>query len=368
MSRFPLPATWFSRRPRPPGNVPATRLLPLQVIGGLSALIFAFNFCLEIFTLLSGGLEKQVLIITLQLFLAAWAIVEAFMLALRQPTLPLRRLLLLLGLQFLLEAVRLVIALWGQPFGLEGNFGVFLLNLGPLAVLVPLYLLVFFAISRALMVIHGREFDEAWEKLTEAAVAQSKQQEREKLLRDMHDGFGSQIATMRIMAEHGRISPEALPRQLEEISADLHLVVDTFANSSDLTLSSALADMRYRLRRRIDADATRLHWSIDLPAPPRLDSTAILHILRIVQEAINNSLRHGRPRNIWIDVRGARPDGSLRISVRDDGSGNVENVRRGRGLNNMETRARELGGHIRWINHAPGVEVELVIGPGTHES
>ena len=341
-------------------NVPVRRRLPLQVIGALSALIFAFNFCLEIFALLSHGIEKQVLILAVQLILASWAIVEAVLLARREPSLPLSRLILLLVLQLLLESFRLSFALWGKPFGVEGHFGVLLVNLGPLAILLPLYVLTFFAISRALMIIYSRELDDAWLKLTEVAVAQSKQQEREQLLRDMHDGFGSQIATMRIMAEHGRLSTENLPRQLEEISADLHLVVDTFAQASEITLSGAIADMRYRLRQRIDAGNTRLHWQIELPPEPHLDPRSILNILRIIQEAINNALRHGRPTNIWIEAVGAsqRP---IRISVRDDGSGAPEMLRRGRGLSNMETRARELGGHIQWISEAPGLKVELLI-------
>ncbi|MFM2005209.1 MAG: hypothetical protein RLZZ09_864, partial [Pseudomonadota bacterium] len=54
-----------------------TAALPLQVIGILSALILALNFCLEILALLALQRDHQLLLLALLISLAVWAILEA---------------------------------------------------------------------------------------------------------------------------------------------------------------------------------------------------------------------------------------------------------------------------------------------------
>ena len=337
------------------------RLFHLQIIGALSALIFAFNFCLEIYTLFSDGRNHQLLILMMQLFLASWAIVELVLLRKKQPPATTKWLAILLVMQFLLEAARLLLVMSGQRIGVDKNFGILMMDFGPLIALIPLYLFVFFGIIKSLMAIHQQELEGAWEHLTRAVVAQSRQQEREQLLRDMHDGFGSQIATMRIMAEQNRLDPALIPEYLMQISTDLHLIVDTFREAEAVTLSTALADLRYRMQQRIGSDSVRLHWKLDLLPEPRLNPRAILSILRIIQEALSNALRHANPKNVWIEARVVTPEALVRISVHDDGRGLPEPLQNKRGLNNMETRVRELGGQIQWIKQDPGSEVVISI-------
>jgi len=56
-------------------------------------------------------------------------------------------------------------------------------------------------------------------------LLEARQQDREQLLRDVHDGFGSKLATARMLAERGRLDQAQFAGYLEEITADLHLVV-----------------------------------------------------------------------------------------------------------------------------------------------
>lgn len=79
--------------------------------------------------------------------------------------------------------------------------------------------------------------------------------------------------------------------------------------------------------------------SVDLGPRPTLQ------LLRILQEAVTNAMRHSGARRIAV-TGSAGPYGPIRITVRDDGTGLVEGYRRGRGLTSMETRARHLGGAL----------------------
>jgi signal transduction histidine kinase len=74
-----------------------------------------------------------------------------------------------------------------------------------------------------------------------------------------------------------------------------------------------------------------------------LDRSRSLHLYRIIQEAVNNSVRHGKARKIHIE---AKQDGKdVTITVLDDGSGLSERTTQnpGLGLRIMEYRARMLG-------------------------
>jgi len=189
-------------------------------------------------------------------------------------------------------------------------------------------------------------------------IEQSRTKEREQLLRDMHDGFGSQLAGVRMMAEKGRIRPEEFPEFLREITADLHLVVDTLGQLN-ITMEEALVDMHHRLERRFTSHGPKLLWSVQLSDLPPLAPRKILQALRLVQEALNNAYKHAHAQHVYFSAQFDAQLDQLTISVRDDGRGLMPPMDRGRGISNMRYRAREMGGVFQLIEHHPGVEVVL---------
>jgi len=189
-------------------------------------------------------------------------------------------------------------------------------------------------------------------------IEQSRTKEREQLLRDMHDGFGSQLAGVRMMAEKGRIRPEEFPEFLREITADLHLVVDTLGQLN-ITMEEALVDMHHRLERRFTSHGPKLLWSVQLSDLPPLAPRKILQALRLVQEALNNAFKHAHAQQVSFSAQFDAQLDQLTISVRDDGRGLMPPMDRGRGISNMRYRAREMGGVFQLIEHHPGVEVVL---------
>ena len=90
------------------------------------------------------------------------------------------------------------------------------------------------------------------------------------------------------------------------------------------------------------------------------DAPAIVagQILLIVQEAITNALRHGRPRSIHVTVESQTDDDAFHVVVRDDGAGFEMGEQRGTesghfGMHGMRERAERLGGSLR-IESRPG--------------
>jgi signal transduction histidine kinase len=84
-------------------------------------------------------------------------------------------------------------------------------------------------------------------------------------------------------------------------------------------------------------------------------------LFRIVQEAIQNSLRHGEPSKI--QIKGVKDNGHYSILVEDDGKG-IESVEisTGLGIRNMKRRTMLLGGNISWNSHkSTGTTVRIML-------
>ena len=76
-------------------------------------------------------------------------------------------------------------------------------------------------------------------------------------------------------------------------------------------------------------------------------------VLRVVQEALGNAVRHGNPATIELDVTGAGE--SVSLTIRDDGTGfDLDRVaeRHGMGLELIRERVEELGGSVQ-VDTAP---------------
>lgn len=194
--------------------------------------------------------------------------------------------------------------------------------------------------------------------LIEAAADQSRIAERERLLREMHDGFGSQLSSARLAIEQGNLDLGAVGRILLECSQDLRIMVDTLGNE-DGDLGNAVADFRYRTDRLLFGNGIGITWDIDIPELTRLPPTTILHILRVLQEAMNNALRHSGARHMTLAIKVA--EGQLVARVSDDGRGLQDMTREGRGMANMRKRCREIDASLQVTNTGLGTEVALMM-------
>ena len=84
-------------------------------------------------------------------------------------------------------------------------------------------------------------------------------------------------------------------------------------------------------------------------------------VLRIVQEALGNAARHGKPESIL--VRLSQRNDSVNVEIRDDGQGfdpGGAAERHGMGLTLMRERVTELGGDFR-LDTAPGEGAAILV-------
>jgi len=201
-----------------------------------------------------------------------------------------------------------------------------------------------------------------FERLRDLERQQAVSHERERIMREMHDGVGSELVSTLSMVEEGDAQPgevaDALRDSLDEMRLVIHSIDPVVGD-----LQTLLGSMRSRIERRLRRHALRFRWQVtDLPDTPDLRPEHYLHILRILQEAITNALRHAAAHVITLTTD-ARADQAGRpgilIRVADDGHAAPGTVEPGYGTRNMHDRAARLDGQVTVSAGDAGTTVEL---------
>jgi signal transduction histidine kinase len=176
--------------------------------------------------------------------------------------------------------------------------------------------------------------------------------ERQRLMYDMHDGLGSTLLLALAAIEKKQLSQQAIAEILCECVEDLRLVIDSL-EPMEHSLVTLLATIRYRIGQRLIAAGLKLEWDIhDLPELPWLEPPDALHVLRFVQEALTNVLKHANASSVRVTTRDLGDQ--VEINITDNGCGfDYTSVTLGRGLRSQMRRVENLGGELT-IDSASG--------------
>jgi signal transduction histidine kinase len=188
-------------------------------------------------------------------------------------------------------------------------------------------------------------------------------EERDRIMRDMHDVVGSHLIAA--LSETERGGSQALANiavDLQMALEDLRLIIDSL-EQVDNNLAVVLGMFRDRMKTRIASSGLEIRWQVEeLPPVSGLQPQMILQILRILQEAITNVMKHARASTITVSARTESDSNGRRgasIEVTDDGVGFSSDSPQGRGLSNMRHRAQTLGGTLDILPGHPGLIVKL---------
>ncbi len=183
-------------------------------------------------------------------------------------------------------------------------------------------------------------------------------EERQRLTRDLHDGIGGHLVSIIAMAEQPGSSTAPIEQAARQALDDLRLVIYSL-DLGDRELPLALANFRERLIPQLRRAGVTLDWSmIGLPDVSGVTPGNALAVLRILQEAVTNALRHG-PATV-IAIRGAALEEKAAIVVDNDGAAYADNPA-GFGVANMRQRVAKLGGEIRIAPYANGTRVIVLL-------
>jgi two-component system, NarL family, sensor histidine kinase UhpB len=187
--------------------------------------------------------------------------------------------------------------------------------------------------------------------------------ERQRLMRDMHDGIGGQLMSLLFAARQKALKPEDLTQGLQAVIDELRLIIDSLDTVGE-SLGAALASFRSRIEPRLNAAGIAIDWSNLLPEGlPELPPRTILQVFRIVQEAITNAIKHAGTKALGVAIGLAEGETqALRIAISDSGAGfDTDAASGGRGLENMNARAAAIGGALSFASGQGGTTVTLTV-------
>ncbi|MGJ7546571.1 sensor histidine kinase [Variovorax sp. LT1R16] len=201
-----------------------------------------------------------------------------------------------------------------------------------------------------------RELASAYGKLERGAREQERTQERERILRDMHDGVGSHISAAIRQLQSGQATQADLLRTLRDSLDQLKLSLDSIQLPQG-DAAALLAGLRYRMTPRFASSGIALEWAVDeLDPVPRLDAPAMRQLQFLLFEAISNVLQHAQASVLRIEA--SMQGAAVCIRVIDNGVG-FDAARPSRSL---QARAQALGVPLR-IESRPGrtvVQIDFV--------
>jgi two-component system sensor histidine kinase UhpB len=257
--------------------------------------------------------------------------------------------------------------------GVGGFFG--LLSGGYLMDAAPLLLLAFFVaflhrnyiLFRSAMdlnnlleeTVQAREAElaDAHERERQLAEQQARDAERRRLMRDMHDGVGGELVSLLLAVRRGTVDQQRIAEGLQLAMDEIRLMINS-VDAQSRSLSSMLDLFESRVRPRVMDAGFSLDWNAESEILSDLAPGQVLHLFRIMQEAVTNALKHSGGDTISIRIQDTLENG-LTLQISDNGNGLTPHQDGGHGLHNMQSRAQAAGGQLAYHTGSDGLSITL---------
>lgn len=241
----------------------------------------------------------------------------------------------------------------------------YILTAGLIMLLALLYYIINFYRQRirAEEIINGQQLEISDQKIRELednikissmqSMLEGQEIERERISRDLHDSLGGLLSTIKLQFDSVQSKVNEVSSLTEYKSANkmLDTAVEEVRSISQnlqpgslikLGLISALKDLFNRFDEDIYPEIDFQYYSI----PEKIPTMIGLSIYRVIQELLNNTIKHAKATEILIQINTENDE--LVIQVEDDGVGyDPDNLqRKGMGLENIRSRINYLKGQI----------------------
>lgn len=196
-----------------------------------------------------------------------------------------------------------------------------------------------------------------------AALIEGQENERKRLTQELHDGLGQLLTAIRLRIE-------ATPMDAAQRKELAEMINETIAEVKRISydvMPGSLVDFGLEAALKGLCDNTAKYSSLKFDFRYIRESNHTLNfdvtvaVFRIVQEGINNILKHASAHHVELNV--VDTDDSIYVLLKDDGKGfnRAERATAGLGLRSMTERAKLLGGSVDIFSDAEGTVVEAHI-------
>ncbi len=207
-------------------------------------------------------------------------------------------------------------------------------------------------------------------QLARERLVTTREEERRRLRRDLHDGLGAQLAALTLQANGVRRllygEPARADAELATIQTELRAAIGDIRRLVHGLRPPALDEfgLMAALRSRLiayESGAGMVEVAFDAHGDDSTVPAAIeVAIYRIVEEALTNAIRHAAARHVWVLLE---MGSEVRLTIVDDGRGIPTQYAPGVGIHSMRERTEELGGdfEIGTVGAAGGTRIDVTI-------
>ncbi len=197
-------------------------------------------------------------------------------------------------------------------------------------------------------------------------LIEREESERKRISQELHDSLGHELLLVRNRALDGANKSEGHPLQerFEDISK---LAGQALENTRGMAYQLRPFELdRFGFQEAVESMVTKIAESTGKRYFKDIDelegvlsSSALVYLYRLVQEGLNNILKHSDATVVMLEIK--HEEKRVRVQLDDNGRGfSLDAARGGMGLNGMRERARLLGGQFH-LNSAPGEGTRIQI-------
>jgi signal transduction histidine kinase len=241
-----------------------------------------------------------------------------------------------------------------------------------LIVLISAY--IFFHFYRKQQQVKLTAMMEKEKRLSEEAIKQAEEKERTRIAADLHDNLGAHAASMAAnisyiqMTDADDISKNAMYELRNNSAAIIAQLNDTiWVLKKEVLALTAVSDRLKTFINQLRRSYPDISIEVeeDIQSDIKLPASQAFHLYRMLQEAINNALKHSKGTKVMVRIVAGT---HWEASVQDNGQGmstSGQGSSGGFGLQNMKERSDEAGWMVSWhsLNHGG---TKVLISPTTN--
>ena len=195
-----------------------------------------------------------------------------------------------------------------------------------------------------------------------SAISEGEENEKIRLARELHDDVSGDLAAAKfyLIDLFEVLLPKISKKQVEEYLSRLDLISDKVRNISHnlippVVRKKSLVDAVIQMCQNWSSKHLQIHFQY-FGNILKLDPVVETSVFRVIQELVTNALRHSQAKEVHVSFH--YYDNYLNIIVEDDGVGfNIQQVKKGIGLKNIEARLKLVQGEMDIDSSASGTTI-----------
>ncbi|MBL7699724.1 MAG: hypothetical protein JNK79_16275 [Chitinophagaceae bacterium] len=186
-------------------------------------------------------------------------------------------------------------------------------------------------------------------------VFNAQERERKKIGEELHDNVNQLLGVVKLYIEHAQVNPAAQNEMLKKSSEYIKQVIDEIRGLSKSLISPTINDVGLleALRELIESIVKIRDMEIEVYrnnfSEESLTDHQKLMLYRIMQEQLNNILKHAKAEHV--DITLSRTGQTVQLTIEDDGVGfDPKKIKSGLGLKNIRHRLELFNGKLEVIS------------------